>query len=61
VSSLLAGSVASLERLHAAVGKADGTTIPVELTGSAIEVDGNAIAGAVLVLRAVGAARTDLS
>lgn len=53
MNSLLSGRVSSLERLNATVVKADGSPVPVELTGSAIEVGDNAIAGAVLVLRPI--------
>jgi hypothetical protein len=35
--------------------------VPVELTGSVIDIGGNVIAGAVLVLRAKGAVRAELS
>jgi PAS domain S-box-containing protein len=61
MNRLLTGSVSSLDRLDAAVRRADGTMVPVELTGSVIDIGGNVIAGAVLVLRAKGAVRAELS
>lgn len=54
MNSLLSGRVSSLERLKATVMKADGSSVPIEFTGSVIEIGGNVIAGAVLVLRAIG-------
>lgn len=61
MNRLLTGTVSSLDRLDAAVRRADGTVVPVELTGSVIDIGGNVIAGAVLVLRAKGAVRAELS
>lgn len=61
MNSLLSGRVSSLERLNATVVKADGSPVPVELTGSVIEVGDNAIAGAVLVLRPIRAPGSEMS